>query len=66
MHTWVLATALKQDVMTIPSPSRCQRGMDNCTPVALAAELRMRDDILEKSVLTTRTEDVGDSDKHAG
>lgn len=58
MHARVPATALQEDVMAIGRPGCCERSAHDSTPMALPPKIRMRDDVIEKSVLSTGTQKV--------
>jgi hypothetical protein len=66
MHARVLAAALKQNVMTVLSPSRCDRRANYGAPIASTPKFRMRHNIFEKAVLTAGAQEIWCSNEHAG
>lgn len=66
MHARVLATTLKQHVVTVLGPSCRERSLYNRTPMALAPEFGMSDDIFEETVPTSCTQQIWRSAEHTG
>jgi hypothetical protein len=65
MNTWILPTALQQDVKAVPSPRLCKGRLDDGTAMALSAELRMSGDIIKVGMATTSAQEVRSRDEHA-
>jgi hypothetical protein len=66
MHARVLSTALQQDVVTVIGPGRCQRGANNGASMALTAKFGMRDNIFEKAVPPSGSQQIWRRDQRAG
>jgi hypothetical protein len=66
MHQGVLATTLKEDVITVFGPGCCERSVNNGMPMTSAPKIRMSDDIFEESVLTPGAQEIWRGDEHAG
>jgi hypothetical protein len=66
MHQGVLATTLKEDVITVFGPSCGQRSVNNGVSMTSAPKIGMSNDIFEKSMLTTGAQEIWRGDEHAG
>src|SRR5258708_3378244 len=66
MHTGVLSTTLKEDVVTVLSPSCCERSVNNGASMTLTSKFGMRDNIFEKPMLAPGSQEIWRGDKHAG
>jgi hypothetical protein len=66
MHARVFSTALKEDVVTILGPGRCERSINNGATMALTPKFGMSDHIFEKAVLLSGTQEIWRGNKHTG
>jgi hypothetical protein len=65
MDARIGSAALKQDVVTIPSPRLVKRRANDRAAVPLTLIVRMRDDVLDDPVLTAIPQKVRDGNQHA-
>lgn len=66
MHARVFATALKQDVVTIPGPGCCECSVNNGASMTLTPKFGMSDHVFKKSVPLSGPQEIWRGDKHAG
>jgi hypothetical protein len=66
MHARVFSTALKEDVVTVPGPSCCERSVDNGTSMTLTSKFGMSDHIFEKGMPPSASQEIWRGNKHTG
>jgi hypothetical protein len=66
MHAGVFSAALKEDVVTVLGPGGCECGVDNGAPVTLTSKFGMGDDVFEKPVPLSGSQEIWRGDEHAG
>ena len=66
MHAGIGTTALHQYVVAIHRPGVLERRLHHDLAVAAAAQLGVREDVLQDAVSPTATQEIGRRDQHAG
>jgi hypothetical protein len=66
MYAGIFSAALKEDVVTVLSPSCCERSVNNGASMTLTLKFGMSENIFEKPMLAPGSQEIWRGDKHAG